>query len=146
MAATYPDLFAAGVVYSGVPHSCFFTGTVNGWNTQCAHGEVNHSPEEWAQAVFDSYPGYEGSRPRMRIYHGSADTTLYPQNFQETIDQWSGVFGYDATKPVSQQQNTPSNGMTTSVYGENLEGVWGVGVGHGFPNFGQLDMEFFGLS
>lgn len=25
------------------------------------------------------YPGYAGSRPKMMIFHGSADTTLYPQ-------------------------------------------------------------------
>lgn len=145
MAATYPDLYAAAVVYSGVPHHCFFTDSVNGWNSDCAQGRVDHSPEEWAQLVFDSYPDYDGTRPRMRIYHGDADDTLLPPNYYEEIDQWSGVFGYDPANPESESANDPQQGMTTRVYGENLEGVLAAGVGHGFPNLGSEDMAFFGL-
>lgn len=145
MAATYPDLFNAAVVYSGVPHSCFYTGTVNGWNSDCANGLVDKSPDEWAQEVFDSYPNYDGARPRMRIYHGDADDILAPENYRETIEQWSGVFGYDANNPVSESPNDPQSGMTTRVYGDHLEGVLAAGVGHGFPNLGELDMVFFGL-
>lgn len=81
----------------------------------------------------------------MRIYHGSADDTLAPENYRETIKQWAGVFGYDAESPESESANDPQQEMTTRVYGDHLEGVLADGVGHNFPNFGQLDMEFFGL-
>ncbi|KAH8179992.1 esterase PHB depolymerase domain-containing protein [Sarocladium implicatum] len=145
MAATYPDLYAAGVVYSGVPHHCFYTNSVNGWNSDCAGGRVDHTPAEWAQMVFDSYQDYNGTRPRMRIYHGDADTTLNPNNYHETIDQWSGVFGYDPSNPESETANDPAQGMTTRVYGDHLEGVLAAGAGHGVPKQGEADMAFWGL-
>ncbi|KAF2190293.1 carbohydrate esterase family 1 protein [Zopfia rhizophila CBS 207.26] len=145
LASTYPDLFAAAIVYSGVPAGCFFTNTVNGWNNSCSSGQVHATPERWAQWVFDAYPGYHGSRPRMQIYHGSADTTLASPNYMETIKQWSGVFGYDSSKPESQKANTPQSGYTTSTYGDHLIGVYAQNVGHGVPVHGVEDVKFFGL-
>ncbi|KAK2036002.1 hypothetical protein LZ31DRAFT_636783 [Colletotrichum somersetense] len=35
VAATYLKLFTADIVYSGVPARCFYTGTVNCWNSAC---------------------------------------------------------------------------------------------------------------
>ncbi|EEY23771.1 acetylxylan esterase [Verticillium alfalfae VaMs.102] len=53
LAATYPDMFAAGIAYAGVPAGCFYTGTVNGWNSTCSQG--NAAIKQWS-AVF-GYPG-----------------------------------------------------------------------------------------
>ncbi|KAK2035895.1 PHB depolymerase family esterase [Colletotrichum somersetense] len=145
MAATYPELFAAGVVYNGVPAGCFFTGAVDGWNSDCAHGNVKKSASEWAKEVTNADPSYNGSRPRMMIYHGSTDTTLYPANYQETIKQWSGVFGYNADKPVSSKQNTPQTNYRTDVFGDHLTGVFATGVGHTVPIRGADEMNFYGL-
>lgn len=79
LAAAYPDVFAAATVYSGVPAGCFYTGTVDGWNSSCAQGTSVHSQEAWREVALNMYPGYTGSRPKMLIFHGSADTTLYPE-------------------------------------------------------------------
>jgi acetylxylan esterase len=79
LAATYPDLFKAASAYAGVPAGCFYTGTVAGWNSSCANGQSIASQGAWAQTALNMYPGYTGSRPRMMIYHGSADATIYPQ-------------------------------------------------------------------
>ncbi len=79
MAAVYPDLFKAGSAYAGVPAGCFYTGTVAGWNNSCATGTSITTPAAWAQTALNMYPGYTGARPKMMIYHGSADTTIYPQ-------------------------------------------------------------------
>jgi acetylxylan esterase len=81
----------------------------------------------------------------MQIYHGSSDSTLAAPNFQETIKQWCGVFGYNPDKPDSEKTSTPQSGYTTSVYGEQLVGVYGQGVGHTVPIRGDDDMKFFGL-
>ncbi|KAK4150795.1 Acetylxylan esterase A [Chaetomidium leptoderma] len=145
LAAAYPDLFAAAIVYSGVAAGCFFTDSVAGWNGSCSGGQVNSTPQRWAQWVYDAYPGYNDKRPRMQIYHGSADTTIAPANYNYEIQQWSTVFGYDPKKPQSEKTNTPDNGYTTQLFGNYLTGVYAQGVGHGVPAHGAEDMKFFGL-
>ena len=148
MAATYPDVFAAGIAYSGVPAGCFMSQSsgVAAWNNTCANGQSTATPQKWAQVVFDMYPGYNGKRPKMQIYHGSADTTLRPQNYQETMKQWAGVFGYNYDKPASTKSNDPQSGYTRTIYGERAEGIYAQGVGHSVNIRGADDMKFFGFA
>jgi len=147
MAATYPEMFQAGIAYSGVAAGCFYSqsGGADAWNNSCANGQAHGTPEVWAKMVHDMYPGYNGSRPKMQIYHGSSDTTLYPNNYNETIKEWAGVFGYDYTKPDSTQANTPQSRYTTYTWGDHLVGIYAQGVGHTVPIRGSDDMKFFGL-
>jgi len=79
LAATYPDVFAAGSAYAGVPAGCFYTGTVNGWNSTCSQGQSIHSQDVWRDTALKMYPGYTGARPKMLIIHGSVDDILFPQ-------------------------------------------------------------------
>lgn len=171
MAATYPEMFAGAIAYSGTPAGCFYSqsGGTNAWNNSCANGQARGTPQVWAKVssdshssvphrrpffgeltrlskmVFDMYPGYEGARPKMQIYHGSADNTLNQNNYNETIKQWCGVFGYDYTKPDSTQANTPQSRYTTYTWGDHLVGVYAQGVGHTVPIRGSDDMKFMGL-
>ena len=145
LAATYPDLISAAIDYSGVPAGCFYTGSVAGWNNSCSGGTIQATAQQWAKWVLDGYPGYSGPRPRMQVYHGSADATLAPANYNWTITQWSTVFGYNPSKPVSETANTPKSGYTTQVFGDHLTGIYAKGVGHGVPVNGAEDMKFFGL-
>ncbi|KAF2665870.1 alpha/beta-hydrolase [Microthyrium microscopicum] len=149
LAATYPDLFAAAIVYAGVPAGCFMSSAnaINAWNSTCANGQSSASSEKWASVVKNMYPGYTGPRPRMQIYHGGADTTLKPNNYKETIKQWAGVFGFDAEKPASKAAG-PS-GFTSSRWGSpvvQLEGNFNPSVGHNLQVFGSRDMEWFGIA
>lgn len=146
MAATYPDLFKAASAYAGVAAGCFYTGTVAGWNSSCANGQSIASQDAWAKTARDMYPGYTGSRPKMMIYHGSADSTIYPPNFNETLKQWSGVFGYTYGQPQQTLPNTPAAPYTKYVYGPNLVGVYGTGVTHNIAVNGAADMEWFGIT
>ncbi|KFA69334.1 hypothetical protein S40285_07606 [Stachybotrys chlorohalonatus IBT 40285] len=143
LAATYPDIFAAGIAYSGVPAGCFYTGTVNGWNSTCSQGNVVNTAQQWANVVFDMYPGYTGPRPRMQIYHGSVDNVLYPNNFNETVKQWSGVFGYSAPQQVL--NGVPGAQYVKYIYGPQLEAIYGVGVGHSVNVMGAEDLRWFGI-
>jgi len=146
LAATYPDLFKAATVYAGVPAGCFYTGTVAGWNSTCANGQSIASQSAWAQTALNMYPGYTGARPRMMIYHGSADTTIYPPNFNETLKQWAGVFGYTYGQPQQTLPNSPAAPYTKYVYGPNLVGAYGTGVTHNIAVNGAADMEWFGIT
>lgn len=147
LAATYPSLFRAASAYAGVPAGCFSTGTEAGWNSTCANGRSVASQEAWAATARDMGPaGYAGPRPRMRISHGSADSTIYPQNFNETLKQWAGVFGYTYGAPKETLVGVPKVGWTKYVYGENLVGVYGDEVTHDIPIDGAADMEWFGIT
>ncbi|KAK3106760.1 hypothetical protein LTR53_018123, partial [Teratosphaeriaceae sp. CCFEE 6253] len=154
MAATYPELFKAATAYSGVPAGCFVS-TANqeaAWNSTCAQGQVDASPEYWTSVVEGMYEGYSGARPRFQVYHGSVDTTLLPNNYNETVKEWTGVFGYDYQSPDSVEANSPKSGYTRDVWGVStanplgtVQGIYAVNVGHTVPIDGDEDMKWFGL-
>lgn len=120
-----------------------------GRGKNCFPFEISFSPQTLTplKMVRNMYPGYNGSYPKMQVYHGSADTTLYPSNYNETIKEWAGVFGFDYTKPDTTAANTPQSGYTTYSWGNpvKLQGIYANGVGHTVPIRGADDMKFFGL-
>ena len=157
MLADYPDVFAGGAAFMGVPDTCFAASAGDpsdpanpaGWNSACANGQVSETPQQWGDAVRNSYPGYSGPRPRMQLWHGTADTTLNYNNFGEEIKQWTNVLGVSQT-PVS--TDTPQSGWTRTRYGSTsfhppVEGISVAGVGHSLPLAGmaKLAITFFGL-
>jgi acetylxylan esterase len=150
--ADYPDVFKAGAAFMGVPYHCFFTGTVDGWNSACANGQVSMTAQAWGDLVRNTAdPGYSGPRPRMQLWHGTADGTLNYNNFGQEILQWTNVLGVSST-PVS--TTTPVSGWTETMYGSTsnpaVEGFSIAGAGHVLPIQGE-GMEadaiaFFGLN
>lgn len=90
------------------------------------------------------YPGYDGPRPKMQIWHGSVDSTLAPQNYEETIKQWTNVFGVDQT-PTNSVENYPAPNYQTDDYGENVQGIFANGVGHSVPANLTASELWFGL-
>lgn len=90
------------------------------------------------------YPGYDGPRPKMQIWHGSVDTTLASPNYQETIKQWTNVFGVSQT-PTSTMRNYPERNYQTDNYGEFVQGIYATGVGHSVPANLTASEEWFGL-
>ena len=146
LVGSYPDVFEAGSAYSGTAHACFAgapSATPMSPNQTCAQG-LTHSPEEWAPFVHNSYPGYDGSRPRMQIWHGNADTLVRPQCAIEALKQWSAVLGETNTQNVT---GVPSPQYRQVIYGDgsNLMGFFGQGVGHTAPVNEELTLQFFGL-
>lgn len=139
MAATYPGLFRAATVYSGVPAGCFLSTAdqVNGWNSTCAQGNSVASAEQWANVVKAMYPDFDGSYPRMQIYHGGADDTLLPQNYEETVKQWTGVFGFDPEAPEESEEGVPQSGYTTETWGVGEENPLGTVQGIYVPTAGH---------
>lgn len=144
MAATYPDIFAAASEFSGEPAGCFYTGSVRGWNGQCAGGQVHHTPAEWASTVRAMYPSYTGQYPKMQIFHGDVDQTLNINSYNESIKEWSGVFGYSGN-PTKTLGNTPGPRLTKYIYGDRLQGIWGHGIGHVVPTNETEALTWFGL-
>jgi poly(hydroxyalkanoate) depolymerase family esterase len=149
MLGDYPDVFKAGAAFMGVPFGCFATTDGSQWNAQCAQGKIIKTPQQWGDLVRGAYPGYSGPRPRMQLWHGTADTTLYYANFGEEIKQWTNVFGLSQT-PTS--TDTPQSGWTRTRYADgsgtvDVEAYSIAGVGHALPQNGMAAyaIHFLGL-
>ena len=149
MLGDYPDVFKAGAAFMGVPFGCFATTEGSMWNSQCANGQRIMTPQQWGDLARNAFPGYSGARPRMQLWHGTADATLFYPNFGEEIKQWTNVLGVSQTPSFT---DMPQSGWTRTRYGGNgigapVEGISINGVGHSLPLAGQaaLAIQFFGL-
>ncbi|WP_406174657.1 PHB depolymerase family esterase [Streptomyces canus] len=145
----YPDVFAAGAAFSGVPFGCFATTDGSEWNSACSGGTITHTPQEWGDLVRAAYPGYTGTRPRMQVWHGTEDDVLRYPNFGEEIKQWTNVLGVSQTPAVT---DSPVSGWTRTRYGATgdrapVEAISLQGVGHNLYAWGMASraLTFFGL-
>ncbi|AUG81866.1 esterase [Kitasatospora sp. MMS16-BH015] len=136
MLADYPDVFKAGAAFMGVPYHCFYTGTVRGWNSACAQGQVSMTPQQWGNLVRGTGdPGYTGPRPRVQLWHGTADTILNHNNLGEETKEWTDVLGVSQTPSAT---DTPAANWTRTRY-DNGAGTTQVeaysiaGAGHELP-------------
>lgn len=146
----YPDVFAAGSVMSGVAFGCFATTDGSLWNSACANGDVIKTSGQWGDIVRRAYPGYHGPRPRIQIWHGTADTTLYYPNFGEEVKEWTNVLHAHLA-----YTDHPQPAWTHTVY-VNREGrprvdAYSVAgqthnLGFNYPDWAQLAIHFFGLT
>jgi poly(hydroxyalkanoate) depolymerase family esterase len=145
----YPDVFKAGAAFMGVPFGCFATTDGSLWNSTCSTGNLIKTPQQWGDLVRAAFPGYSGPRPRMQLWHGTADTTLNYANFGEEIKQWTNVLGVSQTPAFT---DTPQATWTRTRYGGTgigapVEAISVQGAGHTLPMSGMaaLAIQFFGL-
>jgi poly(hydroxyalkanoate) depolymerase family esterase len=145
----YPDVFAAGAAFSGVPFGCFATTDGSEWNSACANGTVTRTPEAWGDLVRAAHPGYTGPRPRMQLWHGTEDDVLRYPNFGEEIKQWTNVLGVGQAPSAT---DSPVSGWIRTRYGSTgdrapVEAISLQGVGHNLYSNGMAShaLRFFGL-
>lgn len=97
----YPDIFKAGSSFAGMPAACHGpndnTTNATGYNGTCAGGMVNYTPQQWGDLVRNMNPGYTGHRPRLQLFHGSADTTISFANMGESVTQYENLDGLSTT-------------------------------------------------
>jgi acetylxylan esterase len=149
MLGDYPDVFKAGAAFMGVPFGCFAGPGVDVWNSACAEGQITMTPQAWGNLVRAADPGYNGPRPRVQLWHGTADTTLNYVNLGEEVKQWTNVLGASQT-PAS--TDTPQSGWTRTRYDDSagnaeVEAYSIAGAGHALPETGMAAyaIHFFGL-
>jgi acetylxylan esterase len=150
MLAEYPDVFKAGSAFMGVPYHCFATTNGSQWNSACANGQITMTAQQWGNLVRAADPGYNGARPRMQLWHGTADTTLNYVNFGEEIKQWTNVLGVSQTPSFTDH---PQSSWTRTRYGGTgvnapVEGISIQGAGHVLPLSGMAAyaIQFMGLN
>ncbi|MFB9236178.1 alpha/beta hydrolase family esterase [Plantactinospora siamensis] len=128
MLATYPDVFAAGSVLSGIPYACATSMTAA---YSCMNPGVDKTPQQWGDLVRNAYPGYSGPRPRVAVWHGTSDYTVNVANATESRDQWTNVLGLSQTP--SSTSSLPA-GTSLETYGNDAVRIYRVsGMGHGTP-------------
>ncbi|PPA61150.1 esterase [Micromonospora chalcea] len=151
MLALYPDVFKAGAAFMGVPFNCFAGASdYPPGSSQCTGGNMNRTPQQWGDAVRQAYPGYTGPRPRVQLWHGTNDTLVPYSLLQETIEQWTNVFGL-SQNPTS--TDTPQSGWNRRRYADStgtvqVEAYSIQGAGHSLPSSGMAAaaIAFFGLT
>ncbi|MFG1868508.1 extracellular catalytic domain type 1 short-chain-length polyhydroxyalkanoate depolymerase [Micromonospora arborensis] len=151
MLALYPDVFKAGAAFMGVPYNCFANAAdYPPSSSQCTGGNMNRTPQQWGDAVRQAYPGYSGPRPRVQLWHGTSDTLVPYSLLQETIEQWTNVFGLSQS-PTS--TDTPQANWNRRRYADNggtvqVEAYSIQGAGHSLPSSGMAAsaIAFFGLT
>lgn len=144
----YPDVFKAGAAFAGVPFGCFATTDGSTWNSACSGGNITRTPQQWGDLVRTAYPGYSGARPRVQLWHGTADDTLRYPNFTEAIKQWTNVHGISQTSVLT---DSPQSGATRTRYGSagdqaQVEAISLQGTGHNLPVNAAEAIRFFGLN
>jgi acetylxylan esterase len=144
MIAAYPSLFAGGASFSGAPVGCWDGETPNAQGGPYCQAGKKYSAAQWGEFALESYPGFNGTRPKFMTWHGTADNVVAYVNLADQLAQWSSGLDVKWTKNVT---DSPEKGYTQMVYGDGtkLVGYSAVGVGHIVPYHAQQVLQFFGL-
>ena len=109
--AVYPDVFKAGAAFAGVPVGA------DGWGGD----QMSVTPQQWGDWVRACDPGYSGTRPRVELWHGTADTTVNYNSFIEAEREWTNVLGLSAD-PTSTVSTTIKGGSYTEQIWQDSSG------------------------
>jgi poly(hydroxyalkanoate) depolymerase family esterase len=149
----YPDMFMAGVSVAGVPCGCWaaeYTGDSGAnpqWSGPCAGGRVMKPAQAWGDLVRAMFPGYMGHRPRVQLWHGTADTTISYINLGESIKEWTNVLQLDETPAANDDAKSGYTHQTwkTSCGYVALEAWSQQGAGHDVSWDAASAAKFLGL-
>jgi poly(3-hydroxybutyrate) depolymerase len=133
-----------------VPFGCFANAADYAPSTsKCTTGQLDLTPQAWGDKVRTAYPGYSGPRPRVQLWHGTADTLVPYSRLNEEIEQWTNVFGLSQTPTAT---DTPQTNWNRRRYADaagtvQVEAYSIQGAGHSLPMGGmaQVAIQFFGL-
>jgi poly(hydroxyalkanoate) depolymerase family esterase len=148
----YPDIFAAGVAISGVPCGCWaadYSGDVasNGqWSGPCAGGQVSKTAQQWGDLVRAMFPGYTGHRPRLQLWHGTADTTISYKNLAEAVKEWTNLLSLSDAPATQDSKFGGTHQLWKSQCGFGVLETFSVdGAGHDVTWDVNTAVSFLGL-
>jgi acetylxylan esterase len=145
--AAYPEVFAGGSVLAGVPAGAWTGGNTCG---SCGQNPPNRTAQQWGDLVRSASPNFMGTRPRVQLFHGTADSTLNYPNLAAEVLQWTNVLGV-TDQDATMQANQPKSGWNRTSYTKGgsvvLESVIGQGQPHDLTGLGLWPdvVRFFGL-
>ena len=126
MLASYPDLFAAGAIMSGLPYACA-TSQLDAYS--CMSPGKDKTPSAWGALV----PKVTGAgAPRVSIWQGASDHTVNPANLDALVRQWTNVNGVAATATSTETVGKATHDSYADGAGNVLVDSWLVtGMAHG---------------
>lgn len=124
MLATYPDVFKAGAVNSGVAYKCA-TNALSALT--CMAGATFRTPAQWGDLARSGYVGYPGVKPDLIVFQGTADTTVTPVNQSQLMQQWTNYRGVSQIPTLVDTVR----GYPRSNYNSKVMTVSITGMGHG---------------
>jgi poly(hydroxyalkanoate) depolymerase family esterase len=131
MIATWPEVFAGAGVIAGIPYNCTTTFTQV---STCLSPGINRTAQEWGDRARAGRMGYSGPRPRVSIWHGSADNTVAVMNQTELLEQWTNVHGIDMTADATDMVDGATRNRYQDASGTTLvETILIPNMGHGTP-------------
>ncbi|WP_052402082.1 alpha/beta hydrolase family esterase [Muricoccus aerilatus] len=131
MLATYPEVFAGGAIIAGLPYGA-------GLGVAEALRAMSRPPSlgaaERGAAVRAASP-HRGAWPRVSVWHGGADTTVVPNNAEESVKQWLDLHGLAAARPVTEAAAPGDTHLTWRGPGGRVmvESHRIAGMAHGVP-------------
>jgi poly(hydroxyalkanoate) depolymerase family esterase len=112
MLAVWPDVFAGGAIFAGIPYGCATSKKTTAEASEClksytgADAYLARSPKEWGDLVRTAAPSYKGPYPRVSIWHGTADSVVNDANMTELVKQWTDANGIDQTADANDTVET----------------------------------------
>lgn len=142
MGATYPDIFAAIGVHSGLEYQAATDQT----SGSMALSQGGPSPTQQGQAAYNAMGSHARVVPTI-VFHGTSDYTVYPLNGDQVVQQWmktdtlasNGTYNASFSSPSSTTngQVPGSSGRAYTVQtwngtnGNEVQEYWKVsGMGH----------------
>ncbi|HEY2743388.1 MAG TPA: PHB depolymerase family esterase [Polyangia bacterium] len=132
MLAVWPDVFAAGASFAGIPYYC----TINkNQVTTCMNPGTPKTPQQWGDLVRSAYPGFSGPWPRIAIWQGTSDSVVSPNNQTELMKQWTDVHGIAQTPTKS---DSVAANVSRDIYADSngvpvVEVLKVANMDHGVP-------------
>jgi hypothetical protein len=125
----YPDIFKAGSSFAGMPAGCHGpndnSSNAKDYNGSCAgdSSSIKYTPQQWGDLARAMDPGYTGHRPRLQLFHGSADSIINFVNMAWSCDQYIDLLNL-STNPT--KTNT---GLTLGTH-QASEQQWNNACGY----------------
>lgn len=142
LGATYPDIFAAIGVQSGLEYQAATTSTAS----FTALRQGGPDPAQQGQAAYNAMGSAARVLPTI-TFHGTSDYLVYPINGEQVVRQWMqtnhlashNTYNASFNSPTSTTKGQVAGGHSYSVYtwndnnGNEVQEYWLVnGMGHGW--------------
>ena len=138
MLAVWPDVFAGGAIFAGIPYGCATNKKTTAEASEClksytgTDAYLSRSPQEWGDLVRTAAPSYKGPYPRVSIWHGTADSVVNNANMTELVKQWTNANGIDQTADANDSVESFPHAEYKDATGKTLVETYTItGQSHG---------------